>query len=222
MEADEIRQDVLTEVATNIGQTFLGMTVNCARCHNHKFDPILQADFYRLQAVFAGRVGNEIEIAMPDEKVTAEAAAKAYVNKLEPIDAALKALTKPYEDKLRAQNLLKLDASLKEVLEIPADKRTPEQKDLAQLAETRIKPAWDEVVDIMSEADKAERLKWHAPLNALKLENPGPAPTAFSLVTSNSAPQSYVLRLGDAHNRLDPGDPGVPTVIQAATRPFCS
>ena len=34
--------------------TFLSLTVHCARCHNHKFDPILQADYYRLQAVFAG------------------------------------------------------------------------------------------------------------------------------------------------------------------------
>ncbi len=34
--------------------TFLSLTAHCARCHNHKFDPILQADYYRLQAVFAG------------------------------------------------------------------------------------------------------------------------------------------------------------------------
>ena len=34
--------------------TFLSLTVHCARCHNHKFDPIKQTDYYRLQAVFAG------------------------------------------------------------------------------------------------------------------------------------------------------------------------
>jgi len=45
IDPEESRQEVLTEIATNVGQTFLGMTVNCARCHNHKFDPILQADF---------------------------------------------------------------------------------------------------------------------------------------------------------------------------------
>ena len=35
-------------------QTFVSTTANCARCHNHKFDPIPQTDYYRLQAVFAG------------------------------------------------------------------------------------------------------------------------------------------------------------------------
>ena len=45
------RQEVLTEIATNVGQTFLGMTINCARCHNHKFDPVPQEDYYRLMAL---------------------------------------------------------------------------------------------------------------------------------------------------------------------------
>ena len=65
IDPEESRQEVLTEIATNVGQTFLGMTVNCARCHNHKFDPILQADFYALQAVFAGAKGKDVEIATP-------------------------------------------------------------------------------------------------------------------------------------------------------------
>ena len=60
IDPEESRQEVLTEIATNVGQTFLAMTVNCARCHNHKFDPISQADFYRLQAVFAGAKGDDI------------------------------------------------------------------------------------------------------------------------------------------------------------------
>src|SRR5262249_10208631 len=56
------RQEVLTEITTSVGQTFLALTVNCARCHNHKFDPVLQADYYRLQAVFAGAKGKQVEI----------------------------------------------------------------------------------------------------------------------------------------------------------------
>ena len=58
----------------SIGSTFLGLTVGCARCHNHKFDPILQSDYYRLQAVFAGSKCKEVEIATPDEKSDCEAA----------------------------------------------------------------------------------------------------------------------------------------------------
>ncbi len=48
------RQDSLDEIVTNIGTVFLGLTVNCARCHNHKFDPISQRDYYEMQAFISG------------------------------------------------------------------------------------------------------------------------------------------------------------------------
>ena len=48
------REETLEEMLTTVGQTFLGLTVNCARCHDHKFDPIPQTDYYRMKAVFEG------------------------------------------------------------------------------------------------------------------------------------------------------------------------
>lgn len=48
------RQDELTDIVNTVGTAFLGLTTGCARCHNHKFDPITQSDFYSLQAIFAG------------------------------------------------------------------------------------------------------------------------------------------------------------------------
>ncbi|MSU60232.1 MAG: DUF1549 domain-containing protein, partial [Pedosphaera sp.] len=48
------RQDSLDEIVNNVGQTFLGLSVGCARCHDHKFDPITARDYYSMQAFFAG------------------------------------------------------------------------------------------------------------------------------------------------------------------------
>ncbi|WP_161602276.1 DUF1553 domain-containing protein [Tautonia marina] len=50
----QARQDELDEVVRTVGEAFLGLTVGCARCHNHKFDPITQRDYYTFQAVFSG------------------------------------------------------------------------------------------------------------------------------------------------------------------------
>ena len=64
-EREAVREDQLEEMLGVVGQTFLGLTVNCARCHDHKFDPIPQKDYYRLKAVFEGiwppTVGSELK-----------------------------------------------------------------------------------------------------------------------------------------------------------------
>ena len=48
------RQNELDGMINTTGTTFLGLTLGCARCHDHKFDPVTQRDYYSLQAIFAG------------------------------------------------------------------------------------------------------------------------------------------------------------------------
>ena len=52
-ERASIREDMLEEMVGTVAQTFLGLTVNCARCHDHKFDPIPQEEYYRMKSAFA-------------------------------------------------------------------------------------------------------------------------------------------------------------------------
>ena len=79
------RNEVLTERTDIIGTAFLGLTVGCARCHNHKLEPISQKDYYRLQAYFAATEEHDICLA-------AEAERKAWDQTRKKVEAEVKTL----------------------------------------------------------------------------------------------------------------------------------
>lgn len=207
------RQEVLTEMAGGVGATFLGLTVGCAKCHNHKFDPILQADYYRLQAVFAATEGKDVEIASADQKAAYEAAKKEYTARLEPIKKQIAAIEKPYRERLREEKKAKLDPKLREAFETPEAKRTAEQKILAKNAKDQIEPLWDEVLALVPPDEKARRAELRKQMHALELTEPEPPPAAYAVANMEKAPAAYVLKIGDPHQKLAPVDPGLPRVL---------
>lgn len=77
------RNEVLTERTDIIGSAFLGLTIGCTRCHDHKLEPIAQKDYYRLQAYLAATDEHNIELATPEQK-------KAWEEKSKAISAELK------------------------------------------------------------------------------------------------------------------------------------
>jgi hypothetical protein len=87
-----MRQDELEDLVGLVSQTFLGLTVNCARCHDHKFDPVLQTDYYRLAAALGGvkRGDRDVSRSAPAEMVARFDAQSAELKSLvEPIRKAI-------------------------------------------------------------------------------------------------------------------------------------
>jgi mono/diheme cytochrome c family protein len=70
------RNEVLTERTDILGTAFLGLTVGCARCHNHKLEPISQKDYYRFQAFLAATDEHNISLATEAERTAWEASSK--------------------------------------------------------------------------------------------------------------------------------------------------
>ncbi len=63
--AAQIRADQMDEILRATSESFLGLTIGCCRCHDHKFDPLATADYYSLYATFAGTVHGQREVATP-------------------------------------------------------------------------------------------------------------------------------------------------------------
>lgn len=66
------RQEILQDVTDAVGSAFLGLTMGCAKCHDHKFDPILHRDYYRLQAFFAHTANDDRIPALTPPEIAEE------------------------------------------------------------------------------------------------------------------------------------------------------
>lgn len=98
VQAAQIRADGVDEMIRTTGEAFLGLTVGCARCHDHKFDPVTQRDYYSLYATLAG-------VFHGDRAVAPEGRLREHAAKLAPLEAQKKQL----QDARAAQEKLPKD-----------------------------------------------------------------------------------------------------------------
>lgn len=88
-QAEKERYDELDDMLATTGSAFLGLTIGCARCHDHKYDPVPQHDYYRLLASLATTVRSEIEVPLDREQARREQ--EAFEAEHAPYVAALEA-----------------------------------------------------------------------------------------------------------------------------------
>lgn len=195
--------DGLDDVVSTTGQLFLGMTIGCCRCHNHKIDPMPQQDYYRFLAFFnnisqAGGRAYTLNTLVP---IVPEKRWRAHQQKVEELakqTEQIQATIKQFEKKIVAtfSNAEKEDA---------ADRNTRrlliKQKQKSALSE-------DDLKSYLSATEKLARLRNQ------KLP---PLPQALSIKEAGrTAQETYVLKRGNAHVHGEKVEPGFPTVLDFA------
>ena len=122
-------QDIAIQAVETVSSAFMGMTVACAKCHDHRFDPIKQSDYYAMKALFDPLVLRRVPLATPQEIYAYGKALDAYRRKKEPVDQAIEKLIAPFHDKLYAERVSMLPPDVRAIVLKPERKRTEaEQK----------------------------------------------------------------------------------------------
>ncbi|HEY2154561.1 MAG TPA: DUF1549 and DUF1553 domain-containing protein, partial [Isosphaeraceae bacterium] len=214
------RQSELTEVTSTVGSVFLGLTMGCARCHDHKFDALPTTDYYRLQSFFAGAKMVEKPIASTEEEKAFEEAKKAVEARVAPLKKSMSDLEVPYRKAIKAEKEASLTPAEKVLLATAEKDRTPAQKQMAKGLQNSLRITWEDVAAAVAKnpKDHGEREKLKREIEAIEHTLPRPPAKAMALVDeSKDAPESFVLKRGDVKvkgRRVAPRPPGIVLVSQ--------
>jgi hypothetical protein len=234
------RLEIIGDEINILTSAVLGLTIRCARCHDHKMEPIPQQDYYRLAAIFKGAYdehdwlrpatgegrgpfGNRLLTHVtPTERTAWEQLEKQINEEIAPLKTALAAKESELIEKHVEERLAKLPQSLhddlRQMLATPADKRNEVQKYLADKFEATLKIDSAELRKIDPEFKKfAEESDQQ--IKAIEARRK-PEPMIHALWDRGEPSPTYVLRRG---NYLTSGrrvEPDVPTVLSNGASVF--
>ena len=165
----DIRHGVWQRTAELVANNLLALTLHCAKCHDHKYDPISQRDYYRFAAHFAPAFNPERWLQpkdrnLPDISTTEKKAADQFNQEIDAAVARLEkrraeleapARSRSIEEKL-AQLPVEIRADLKSALQTPSEKRSEVQKYLADKFEKSVLPTPEQIRAALAETARAE------------------------------------------------------------------
>ncbi len=175
----EYRYTYLDDMIGTTSRAFMGLTVNCARCHDHKFDPITQMDYYRMMAVFFPYVDYDFPLAARDDVARHEARVAEIEAAIRPLKHRLAETEAPYRERAFEDRLRRFPRDIQVAVHTPEEERTDGQKLLA--AQVRSIGPGRGVDALMPEQVRATVEQLRAEIRNLELQKPEALPMAVGI-----------------------------------------
>jgi len=216
------RQEILNDITDTVGYAFTGLSYACARCHDHKWDPISQADYFRLQAFFANTTAvDALSLASAEERERHANRLSEWESATREIREELACMETPGRDAIIADYVEKYPAEIQAMLAKSEKDRAPFEKQMVAKAKLYIDPeshqylAPSTVVGGRLKGD--EKARWselRAELKRYSDLNPGPLPVATGMMDLGaSCPPTHILRRGNWDAPGEPVEPGFLAVL---------
>ncbi|MEO8663800.1 MAG: PSD1 and planctomycete cytochrome C domain-containing protein [Bryobacteraceae bacterium] len=223
------RFDVLFHLMEKVSTHLMGLTVGCARCHSHRYDPIPQSDYYRMLSVFTNAY-NPWNWKQPKNRFLADVSKQeeeliakhnADIDRpLARINEDLQRLRKPYQDKLLDAKLAALPENLRadarEAIGIPEAKRDDVQKYLARKLAKALAVSDEDVDKSLSEADRETNARLQLQVKTLESYR-RKSGKIQALWDTGPPPVMRLLQRGVVESPGPKVQPGALTVLGAAS-----
>jgi hypothetical protein len=218
------RQEILNDITDVTGSVFLGLTVGCARCHDHKFDPILQADYYRLQAFFANvRAADDVPLVARAQVDLYRTRLAEWEEKTRDVRGRIGALEAPKRREIEQDLIQKYPEAIQSAIAKPSGERTPVDWQMFYKAKAYLDPSSYSYVapskTVGGQLKGDSRKQWdglQAELKTFDPLYPGELPMAAGMVDATRvAPATHTLYGGAYDAPVDEVQPGFLTILDA-------
>lgn len=209
------RQEILDDITDTTASAMMGLTYGCARCHDHKFDPILQADYYRLQAFYANTaVDGQIVMTSADEAKRYRAALAVWEEKTKDVRERIAKLLAPKKDFLYKELFDKYPEEVQTAILKAPEQRTPYEWQLFHQADQYMKFDDETAAKSLRGAEREQYTALKAELDQFASLHPAQLPIGVGMRDVNTkAPATRILKVGAYDNPLEEVQPGFLTML---------
>jgi mono/diheme cytochrome c family protein len=209
--------NILNDITDTTADVFLGTGLQCARCHDHKFDPILQKDYFRFQAFFAPLLPrDDLKLATAEMEAEYREKLRSWEEKTAELRREIDALEAPHKEKAAADAIAKFPPETQALIRKPAAERTPYEEQLVQLALRQVYYEYDRLLNKMKGPDKDKLVGLYKQLSAFDNEKPEPPAPAFAATdVGTKAPPVFIPK----KQQLGEIEPGVLTILDEKPLP---
>lgn len=211
------RQELLNDITDTTGAVFMGLTYGCAKCHDHKYDPILHADYYKLQAFFANvRIEDGMQLEGAERRAAYREQEQRWLNETAEIRAEIAKLIEPKRALRYKERLERFPEEIQEVLTIKPEARSPYQWQMYHKALPQVQFTDKELAASLRGAEKDRYKQLQTELEKFDGIKPEPLAVAQGMVDAESAPPPTHILMGGAYSsRKDEVQPGFLTILDA-------
>jgi len=200
---------ILDDATDTTADVFLGLGLQCAKCHNHKFDPLLQKDYFRLQAFLAPIMPHDSVVADPGSVAQHQAKLSVWEEKTTNLRQRIAAIEQPYRDKYRNIAIDRFPEDLIAIARTPIDQRSPGEEQLAYLIQRQVESEYERLDQYLSAEDKEKLVALRRELKEFDDLKPAPLPVAMAVSDVGPTAPSTVM----PKRTSEVVEPGVPSIL---------